>query len=156
MSDYARAIIGVGLCGFPLAAFSPAIVVAWILGGLTALFFSFGLHTAWRQGLRFALGDAGLWRKAPGLQPRLYEWANFNRLDLRFFPTRRDRSQGWLQLTLKGPGGKLRIESNLEDFDRLAQRAAHEAETRDWMISEGSRDNLDALSAHGFGPGSRP
>lgn len=72
-------------------------------------------------------------------------WDELSVLQLRYYSTRRDRGDGWMQLKLRGADGSLRIESALSDFDAVVARAAGAAEHRGLALNESTRANLATL-----------
>ncbi|MBM3572175.1 MAG: hypothetical protein FJX52_07405 [Alphaproteobacteria bacterium] len=81
------------------------------------------------------------------------EWPLIRDLRLRYYSTRRDRTQGWMQLRLDGPGGALSFDSHLEGFDDLVRRAAAAARTAGLKLSAATLDNLGALGIDRSGLG---
>ena len=64
---------------------------------------------------------------------------------LKYFSTRRDGSHGWMQLVLKGPSAKIRIESTLGGFADIVERAARTASNEDLFVSSTTLGNLKLL-----------
>ena len=62
-------------------------------------------------------------RPAPSI-----EWDRLDRLKLSYFSTKRDRSDGWMQLTVGSAGGRtVKIDSSLDGFHDVVERAARAA-----------------------------
>lgn len=153
-ADYVRAAAGLVLTAGPLVAVPPGAVAGPILGVLATLFAAFGARTALRQASRIELEDdrlalIGPWRRS-------IDWRELTGLRLRYFATRRDRSAGWMQLTLTAPDSRLRIDSTLEGFPAIARRAARAAQERRIALTPATVDNLRAfgvtLDRSGRGP----
>ena len=144
LGDYARAIFGLLLTGAPLLAVEASSVMTVILGAMAALFAAFGLKTLLRQRTRVMLDDDGVGVQALGL--RRLAWAELNGLKLSYYTTRRDRQSGWMQLTLGGPGGRLRFDSALQHFPALVARALEAALARELALSASTRANLAAMN----------
>lgn len=153
--DYLRAGAGLALTGLPLATRPDSDIAITILAVLVALFAAFALRTVLKHASRYE-GDGEALRRtillpagAPlailGLGPRRVAWDELAELRLRFFSTRRDRTEGWMQLTLKSPGGRLSIESSIEGFDGIARRAAQAAARNGIALSDASAGNFAAL-----------
>ncbi len=89
------------------------------------------------------LSDEGL--AVTALQYKTIYWQDVASLELRYFATKRDRSQGWMQLTLKNADTTLRLESTLEGFEEITRAAARAASRRELSLSPSTLENLRAL-----------
>lgn len=148
VGDLARAGIGFGLSlGAALVAgFSG--FVAWLFGVCAAVFFLFSLRTLLRSVTNYELTDTGLTRSYAsgfGRAERVLAWDGLSKLRLRFFPAKRDRSQGWMELALAGSGTRMRLDSTLGDFDAIVRAAVGAAERRGLALGESTLSNLAAL-----------
>lgn len=148
LGDLARAGIGFVLClGAALVAgFSG--FVAWLFGVCAVVFFLFGLRTLLRSVTNYELTDTGLTRSYAsgfGKAERVLAWDGLTKLRLRFFPAKRDRSQGWMELALAGSGTRMRLDSTLGDFDAIVRAAVGAAERRGLALGESTLSNLAAL-----------
>ncbi len=56
--------------------------------------------------------------------PATVPWRSVRRVKLAYYSTRRDRTGGWLQLTIAGDTGTVKIDSRIAGFHRLAKHAA--------------------------------
>ena len=148
VGDLARAGIGLVLClGAALVA-SFSGVVAWLFGLCAVVFFLFGLRTLLRSVTNYELTDMGLARSYVsgfGKAERVLAWDGLTKLRLRFFPAKRDRSQGWMELALAGSGTRMRLDSTLGDFDAIVRAAVGAAERRGLALGESTLSNLAAL-----------
>ena len=131
-ADYVRAAVGTVTTGGILVAAQPLPIIAYLLSGLAALFAVYGLRTGVRHLSRWETDERGIRVRRPfaGALDREVRWDSLSDLRLRYFFTRRDREQGWMQVSLHGPGGVVRCDSGIEDFERivrLAYAAASEA-----------------------------
>ncbi len=139
--DYLRAGIGLAVGLSVLASASGSVVVVVIFGGLTALFGGFAYRTLRRHLLRIAVTTEAIC--GSGLGTLELPWDKLGLLKLRYYGTRRQRNRedrgGFMQLTLKGAGASLTLESSIEGFEYIAWRAAKAA--RDTGIG------LDPISA---------
>lgn len=151
-NDYIRAAVGVGLC-VPLAAVSRGSSFGfWLFVGLVVLFAIFAARTWLRSGAEFRLTEAGLQRTNAALKGKVatgVAWAELSGLTLRFFPLRRDRSEGWMQLTVRAAGARLSVDSTLEDFDAIAEAALAAGLRNDLPMTQTTLANFSAL---GFSP----
>jgi hypothetical protein len=144
LADYARAAIGSALCGLPLLALDVNRWLAVILGGGFLLFALFFVRTALRQRTRYVLGPDTLCADGPA--GRLVEWNRLDRMKLSYYSTKRDRTGGWMQLTVGSTGGRaVKIDSSLEGFHDVVERAARAAETAGVDLTIATRTNLKAM-----------
>lgn len=138
--DYLRAGGGLAIClGLVLFA-APQSVIFTVLVGLSLLFAWLGAVTAWRQQIEIELDAVGVVRQGWGRTVAL-PWPTVKAVTLRYYSTRRDRSEGWLQLVIEAEGGTLRVDSTLIGFPSLVERALAAAEQNGVAISETSRLN---------------
>ncbi|HJP23401.1 MAG: hypothetical protein QF546_07905 [Alphaproteobacteria bacterium] len=147
VADYLRAGVGLVLTLAPLLFTEPIPVVSMLLGGMAILFAFFALRTALRQITHFELSASGI--RAMGPRPRDIAWAQLEDFSLRYYSTRRDGEQGWLQLKLAGAGNSLKIDSALEDFDQITAQALAAAGRRGLACSPATLDNLRRLGLMG-------
>ena len=80
--------------------------LALILAAGFVLFALFLVRTALRHHTRYVLGPDTLCADGPA--GTLVEWSRLDRLKLSYFSTKRDRSDGWMQLTVGSAGGRTR------------------------------------------------
>jgi hypothetical protein len=147
MGDYLRAGFGLALTGTPLLLSPAGSAAIWVLGPLFALFAVFGARTALRHRTVVEADDQhittlGLWRQQ-------LAWSALDEVKLNYYSTKRDRSQGWMQLVLSGGGNRVRIDSTLEGFPDVARRAYDTARAKGLELSESTVANFAAL---GFEP----
>ncbi|MBL6653961.1 MAG: hypothetical protein ISP49_20365 [Reyranella sp.] len=143
MADYMRAMAGVLLCGAPLLLLEVNRWLALILGLGFLLFAVFLARTALRHHTRYVLGPDTLCADGPA--GTLVEWNRLDRLKLSYFSTKRDRSGGWMQLAVGSVGGRtVKVDSSLDGFHDVVERAARAAETSGLPLSEATRANLKA------------
>jgi len=144
LADYFRAGAGVLLCGAPLLLLE---VNQWLAGILFAGFLLFALflvRTALRHHTRYVLGPDTLCADGPA--GTLVEWSRLDCMKLSYFSTKRDRTDGWMQLTVGSIGGrKLKIDSSLDGFHDIVERAAHAAQVTGLTLSDATRANLKAM-----------
>lgn len=141
--DLVRAGIGFGLCATPITVVSLDTWLAFLLAAAAGIFVLFGVRTWLRRGVRVAVDDAGI--TATGMTSARLSWGDLQRFKLSYFSTRRDRSNGWMQLNLRGPSGRLSVDSNLEGFEDVCRRAFRAAADNDVELSSASLRNLAEL-----------
>lgn len=152
-ADLRRAATGLILTVAPILLLGDSIVASAILGVLALLFLAFGLRTALRgmalvhvteHGLSFDSLGARVPR-LPGLAPRTIAWRDIRKVGLRFFSLKRDRSEGWMELSLGDGRQSLRLDSTLDGFKDIVARAAAAARANGVALSDSTQANLAAL-----------
>jgi hypothetical protein len=141
--DYARAGLGLALTLGPAAMVQPGSGALWVLGPLALLFAVFALRTLGRQLAVVELGPDGV--SVSGLGRSSLRWDEIRSLRLDYYSTRGDRTGGWMQLTAKGPSGKIRVDSALEDFVSVVRAASDAARKAGLEVSEATQANLGHL-----------
>jgi hypothetical protein len=144
-ADYARAGAGLAATVGPLLLVPVADWIAVLLGGLAILFAVFGWRTLERQRTRILVDEAGI--AVAGPHRRQAAWNAIEAVQLRYYSTKRDRSNGWMHLRLESPGGRIRIDSTIDDFGTIAQHAAAAVRSRELPVDEVTRANFRALGA---------
>jgi hypothetical protein len=144
VADYTRAATGVVLCGAPLLLLDVNRWLAALLLAGFALFALFLVRTALRHRTRYVFTSDTLCADGPG--GTLVEWSRLDRLKLSYFSTKRDRSDGWMQLSVGSAGGRLiKVDSSLEGFHDIVERAAQAAEATGAPLSDATRANLRSM-----------
>jgi hypothetical protein len=150
VGDYLRAALGVGLLITPFFySFGAHIMITLVLAALLILFGSFGISTALRQFSQVLADEHGLRQNGP--RPVALPWNEVSQVDLRYFSTRREKSNGWFQVKVTGKGGQIKADSNLDDFDGLLGFLAAAVTRHDLPLSPIARENFQAA---GFSVGS--
>jgi hypothetical protein len=143
LGDYLRAAAGFVPTATILATTRVSVAAATILAGVAALFLLFGIRTALRHGTRIELTDAAV--RASGPLAASITWSEIDFLKLAYYSTRRDRGGGWLQLELGAGRSVLRLDSRIDGFAVLVERAARAAEARGLPLDAATAANLRAL-----------
>ena len=142
-ADYARAAVGLGATG-GIAAFVNALPIwTYVFGGLALMFLAYGVRTVVRQLTVVECSETGLAVNGP--RPISIDWKDVRDVRLRYFSTRRDRSGGWLQLTVAGPRCAIRLDSSLEGFPAVTRRAIGAAATNGLPLGQDTATNAKAL-----------
>ncbi len=171
--DYLRAILGLAVTGALLLFTAPSSVMFYVLLALLLLFLWFGLRTLGRQLTRIELNGEeilvhvsvpprqGTGRKDDQNKPgrpwgwpgKKIAWRDLRDVSLRYYSTKRDRSDGWMQLTLRGGGGvhplgtRIVLDSSVSDFAPLVAAVLREAAAL--PLSETTLANLAMLNDAG-------
>lgn len=151
--DYLRACAGLVLTLGP-ALFIPAESAAhYLLLPAALLFLVFGLRTWRRQISRIELHADGVSLFSPGRVS--LAWNEVRAVKLSYYSTRADRTGGWMQLTLRGENARptIRIDSSLDDFDRVARLAAAAARHHGIALTAATQSNFSALGIDSETPG---
>lgn len=143
MGDYARAAIGVVFTGVPALSLGQWTFAHWLLVPLCLLFLVFAWRTRVRQQTQIAWDDTGL--SLSRAAQASVRWDQVRSLKLAFYATGRDRTGGWMQLTLRFHAAKVVADSAADNFPAFAARAALAAQALDLPIDETSRANFSAL-----------
>lgn len=143
VGDYLRSAAGLLPVGVIFATLPVGAVAAGVLGSFAAIFAAFGLRTALRHGTSVEMTDTEL--QARGLWRTAIRWDELDRLRLAYYSTRRDKRSGWMQLELGSRGARVRLDSRIEGFDQVVQRAAIVAAERGIPLNEATAANLQAL-----------
>ena len=142
-ADYARAVAGMVLAFGPLTLSNTVSVMVYILAALGTLFVVFGVRTVLRHMTRVDVSADQIRFEGPigaGLR-----WRDLDAMTLKYYSTHRDREGGWMQLTLKGGGRKVKLVSTIERFPVIASRAASAARANRLELDEATLGNLAAL-----------
>ena len=140
--DYARAAAGLAMTLPPLLLLDLAAWAGVPLGLAALLFAAYAARTAQRHATRVVMDEDGV--RAEGPFGGAVRWDALSGLRLRYYATRRDRTDGWLVLALIG-GGRVRVDSTLDGFDALAERAAEAARRNGLALDRTTQENLLAL-----------
>ncbi|MGE4219813.1 MAG: hypothetical protein AB7G39_10230 [Alphaproteobacteria bacterium] len=142
--DLAGSALGIALAGGSLLAARPGWAGTLLLGGLAVLFAGFLARTVARLRQAVELAPDALRLTGPGIR-RAIPWTAVEAVALRYFATRRDRSGGWLALSVRGAGTTIRIESQIDGFETILARVAEAARATGAAMTEDTAGNLSAL-----------
>lgn len=141
--DYARAAFGFGLTAGPLVLLDLATVMAALFAALAALFGWFGWRTALRQISRVQVTPEAIALRGP-IERRI-PWAELRRVKLAYYAAARGRRNGWLQLTLRGNGRVIRMDSSLEGFDRILRSVQAQVRAQNLPVDPTTASNFGEL-----------
>ena len=144
IGDYGRAAAGGALTGAPLILAGPGTVLTVILGSLFVLFAAYGARTLARQRTRIAMTGEGI--ASEGLVRAAIRWPELETMRLSYYSTRRDRTRGWMSLSLRGSGHKMELDSSLTGFNEIAECAARAADANGVAMDQTTLENLRSLN----------
>jgi hypothetical protein len=146
-SDYLRAGAGAACSITFLLLVDAASALVYVFLLLTGLFLIFGVRTALRHTLRVETDAEGIGASGPG--GGRIDWKDLRKVTLRYFSTRRDGRNGWMQLSLWGNRRRIGVDSSIGDFSLLVAETFAAARRHDVPLSATTLSNLAAL---GIGP----
>lgn len=144
-ADYARGAAGVAvavLCAFLAPAGS------WwqlFLFAVLFLFLVFLADVLIRQGTRIVLTPDGLTRRRPIWGEERVAWSQIEGLDVRFYPTKRDRSAGWMTAKVEGPGASISMDDAMDGFEDVLSVAMRSLNARGLGTNDATAANLASL-----------
>lgn len=138
--DYIRGGIGVVVSGSLLVMAREIGVFHYILMGGVVLFGGFALRTWLRHQTSYELSEEGIWANGP--LSKALRWSEITDIRLKYFSTRRDRREGWYQLTVRGAAGKISVDSDLEGFDAILGACASIIRVNQLELSESTSENF--------------
>jgi hypothetical protein len=147
--DYMRAGLGLLLTMVPLIVLQPT---GWVVG--IALFVVasvcayFLFRTIERHRTLVAMDDDGIIMR--GLKPTHLAWKDVDEVKLTYYAVRRHKADSWMQLTLSAHGQSMQLDSRLEDFVEIVERAAEAARDNLVPLNRITQANLKALQIEGF------
>lgn len=146
--DYMRGGIGFGLMALFLA-FAPVGSVMWyIFMALALLFGGFVVKTYRKAQHLIQVTDEAIGKTGAG--ETIISWNDLAELRLRAFSVRRNDDSGWLELTLGAGDKKIVIESTIDDFDSILQKAGAVALQNNLALIDTTRENLATVGIDGY------
>ena len=151
--DLLRAVVGFVLTAVPCAVTSESPIATGIFGLLASLFFAFGVRSYIRRFALVLVTEDGVVScplgegspQIPGFRRISLAWRDVQTMRLRFFSTKRDRSEGWMELRLADGKDRLTIDSTIEGFETVVARAALAAEQGGVALDDTTLANLGSL-----------
>lgn len=143
MPQYIRGGIGLAVMAGPLVFADMTDTMATILGIGAVVFAVHVLHTMLGHVSVIECDENGIARGDP--LPRRIDWVDLADLRLRYYSTRRDGANGWMQLVLKRPGASIQIESTLTGFKDIVAVATKAANKKGLPLSPTTLGNLEVL-----------
>ena len=146
--------LAVGLGGAVLAA--PVPWLSLLFAGLAGAFGIYLARAVARGRRGFVMTEEALTQTGRGAV-RAVRWDGLRALRCRYYATRKDHVDGWMELSLTGASGKVTLDSDLPGFTVILARAAQAARDLGLDLDRSTHANLSAaLSADGFPAGRAP
>ena len=142
IGDYIRGGGGLFVTGGLLLAATMLTIFQYLFALAAILFAGFIFRTWQRHQTIFELSDEGL--RANGPFGKALRWTEITDVRLRYFTTRRDREEGWFQLTVKSGGQSVSVDSSLDGFESLLGRCAETARRNQLELSDSTAENFIA------------
>lgn len=147
IGDYSRAGLGLILTVTPLLFIELGTAIAIMLVLVAAVCLFFLVRTIERNRTIISLDDEAI--SASGFRRATVRWADLARLTLAYYSVKRDKSDGWMQLTLKDAAGTVVIDSRLDGFYAIVVKAARVAREKQLPLNHITLTNLQALKITG-------
>lgn len=136
---------GAAICFGVVGFLSPSPFLGWPIAGLGLLFGAYAMQQFRRRALRYQLDDQGL-TELRGEARRAIRWQELAEFHLKFYPQTRKEAVGTLVLILKdGSRRRFKMDSTLEQFPTLLDRAAAAARSRNLLLLPTTEANLAQL-----------
>ena len=154
---YPRAAIRRGLvvgAGGALAALTLAFAghenqtVSVICITLSVLFAAYGVRVGLRGISAIILDQTGL--RVVGPRQHAVAWDDLADVRVRYFTTRRDGENGWMELSVLGGTNRITIDSDIDGFADLLVHVREMADARGLELTEATSENIDAALAGTF------
>jgi hypothetical protein len=142
-ADYSRATAGIVATTAPLIFAQLGVIASTVLAVLATSFVFFAVRAGAKQRLVVTCSESKL--TIYRIKTNNLDWRALHTLDLRYYAVNRDRTRGWMQLTLGGDGAVFRLESSLDGFDVLARKATDAALENGVTLSPTTVVNLQSL-----------
>ena len=142
--DYTRAGLGLFLTVLPLLVLQPSWFVGTALFLVAAVCGYFLFRTFERHRTIIAMDDDGIAVRALR-GPKHLAWKDVDEVKLTYYAVRRNKADSWMQLTISARNDSVKIDSRLEDFVEIVERAAEAARDNDVALNRITLANLKAL-----------
>ena len=137
--DCLRGFAGLAMILVLLSLAIPSTVASSFLLGLAVVFMIY-IFTAWRRSqCKYAVTNEALVRHPDG---QLIQWSALSDVRLAYYTTRGDHREGWLELKLVAGEKVISVDSRLDGFNSLLQRAIRAAQHNHLQLSPSTCMNL--------------
>ena len=140
--DYLRAGLGIVATGVPLVVIDLALPALIIMLALASVFSAFAAQAVRRHRTRIEVTADAIAAYPPGTR---VGWSEVTCLGLAYFSLRRDGEKGWMELKVGVGARVVRIDSRLEGFAEVVDRAAAAARDRALSLDATTASNLATM-----------
>jgi hypothetical protein len=147
VGDYMRAGLGLLLTVAALLYLQPGILMGLAISAIAALCLFFVLRTVDRNRIVVSLEDDAI--TVTGFRKAAVRWDDMARMNLAYYATKRDKSDGWMEITLKDAATTIKLDSRLQNFGAVVVKAARVARERRIPLNQITLSNLRALKITG-------
>ena len=147
VGDYIRAGIGVLtilVLLLYLAAGPVSVITLLLIGGFCVFYL---LRTVDRNRAVVSFDDEAI--TLTSFRSASVRWAELARMNLAYYAVKRDKSDAWMELTLKDAQATIKLDSRLENFGAVVIKAARVARERRIPLNQITLSNLQALKITG-------
>ena len=141
--DYAWAVAGLVLAGIPIVIVAPGSMFMWVLVIALLLFTAYAYTAFRRQFTWFQTDSHGV--KGRALSDASFLWREITEVKLAYYATRRDKSNGWMTLTIRTHKRRFTMESSISDFHEIAEGAFKAAITNRLELDATTVENFEAI-----------
>lgn len=141
--DALRSVAGLAATLGPLAFLDVVWPLTLILLALGLVFFIFAIRLVLQSLSSIELSDEGI--ASRGLFGRTMNWPELTSLKLAHYGVPRRPSEGWYQLTIKGGGCVLKLDSTIDGFDDIVSVATRAANVRGVVFDPATGENLKSV-----------
>jgi hypothetical protein len=146
VGDYGRAGLGL-LLTMPPLFYGPGTAITIALLMVAAICLYFLARTVERNRTVISVDDDGI--TLTGFRSSSVKWADLARMTLAYYAVKREKSDGWMELTLRDAQTAVKLDSRLEGFFAIVNKAAQVARERRIPLNKITLDNLKALKITG-------
>ncbi len=138
--DYAGAIGGLALTIGPLLMIAMPTLPRLLCSVMVVVFAVYLWLTVKRHVVRFHVDEQSI--RACAFRPSALSWSDIDDIRLRYFSTRRDGSRGWMTIRLSQGRHRIQIESTLDQFESILDRAARTVKENGLILDPASVQNF--------------
>jgi len=147
IGDYVRAGIGLLLTLPPLLFLGPGTAIAIALFLVAGICLFFIARTLERNRAVVSVDDDAI--TLTGFRSASVRWDELARMTLAYYAVKRDKTDGWMEITLKDAKATIKLDSRLENFGAVVIKAARVARERRIPLNQITLSNLKALNITG-------
>jgi hypothetical protein len=147
VGDYLRAGLGLLLTLPPLLWLGPGFAIGLALLIVAAVCLFFVVRTVERNRAIISVDDDAI--VVTSFTRSEIRWADLARVNLAYYAVKRDKQDGWMELTLRDAKTTIKLDSRLEGFLAIVVRTARTARERQLPLNQITLSNFKALKITG-------